>query len=174
MTSRMGYHGLTSVRGWRAVGGVLAVGAVFLSAAIAVRAQESPSYTVINTFAGTGADGEYPRGKVIRDQAGDLYGTTFNGGNLSECFGAGCGVVFKVDRWGKETVLYSFEGGVDGAYPLAGLLPDGAGNLYGTTEGGGDVNGNAACAEFEGFPGCGVVFKLNTVHLTNFAVSSPH
>lgn len=161
MTSRMGYHGLTSVRGWRAVSGALAVGAVLLSAAIAVRGQEAPNYTVINTFAGIGADGEYPRAKLIRDQAGNLYGTTFNGGNLSECFGSGCGTVFKVDRWGKETVLYSFKGGTDGAYPVAGLVPDDAGNLYGTTEGGGDLNGDASCAEFEGFPGCGVVFKLD-------------
>ncbi|MGD0129760.1 MAG: choice-of-anchor tandem repeat GloVer-containing protein [Terriglobia bacterium] len=161
MTSRMGYHGRISVRGWRAVSGALAVGAVLLSAAIAVRAQEAPSYTVINTFAGSGADGEYPRGNVIRDRAGNLYGTAFNGGNLSECFGAGCGAVFKVDRWGKETVLYNFMGGADGAYPAMGLIPDEEGNLYSSTHGGGDLSGDASCTAALGFPGCGVVFKLD-------------
>ena len=120
---------------------------------IAVRAQEAPRYTVINTFAGIGADGEYPRGNVIRDQAGNLYGTTFNGGNLGECFGAGCGVVFKVDRWGKETVLYNFMGGADGAYPAAGLVPDEEGNLYGTTHGGGDLAATQAARQHTDSPG---------------------
>jgi len=157
MTSRMEYHGRIPGRGWRAVSGALALGAVLLSAAINVRAQEAPSYTVLSTFAGTGANGEYPLGSVIRDRAGNLYGTTFNGGDLSGCGGSGCGVVFKVDKRGKETVLYSFKGGADGAYPAMDLLRDEAGNLYSTTHAGGDVSG---CSE-GGTPGCGVVFKVD-------------
>ena len=59
--------------------------------------------------------------------AGNLYGTTDGGG------ASGAGVVFKVDTSGNETVLYSFTGGADGAYPNAGVILDSAGNLYGTT-----------------------------------------
>src|ERR1035437_3973399 len=50
---------------------------------------------------------------------------------------ANAGVVFKVDTSGTETVLYSFTGGADGDYPEAGVIRDSAGNLYGTTIGGG-------------------------------------
>ncbi len=117
--------------------------------------------TVLYTFTGTGADGEFPEGNVIRDRAGDLYGTAFNGGDLSGCFGGGCGVVFKVDRNGKQTILYRFTGGADGAYPATDLLRDEAGNLYGTTHAGGDLGGDASCTTFFGFPGCGVVFRVD-------------
>jgi uncharacterized repeat protein (TIGR03803 family) len=61
-------------------------------------------------------------------------------------------VVFKLDKSGQETVLYSFTGKADGAGPEAGLLRDAAGNLYGTTSDGGDLS----C----GFSGCGTVFKV--------------
>jgi uncharacterized repeat protein (TIGR03803 family) len=123
------------------------------------QAEDLQRYTVLYTF--TGADGEFPLGSVIRDRAGNLYGTAFNGGDLSECSGSGCGVVFKMDRSGKETVLYSFKGGTDGAYPASDLLRDEAGNLYGTTHGGGDLSGNSSCTTFFGFPGCGVLFKVD-------------
>jgi uncharacterized repeat protein (TIGR03803 family) len=86
---------------------------------------------------------------LVRDSAGNLYGTTLAGGNLA----CGCGVVFKLDTTGKETVLHRFTGGADGAYPEAGLVRDAAGGLYGTTYAGGDL----ACG---GSGGCGVVFKL--------------
>ena len=76
----------------------------------------------------------------MRDKAGNLYGTTLNGGN-------GSGTIFKLDTLGNLTVLYSFMGGVDGGFPRAGLLLDKAGNLYGTT------------TEF-GSHGVGTVFKL--------------
>jgi uncharacterized repeat protein (TIGR03803 family) len=95
------------------------------------QAEHLQRYTALYTF--TGADGEFPQGNVIRDRAGNLYGTAFNGGDLSGCGGSGCGVVFKLDRSGKETVLYSFTGGADRAYPATGLVRDEAGNLYGTT-----------------------------------------
>jgi uncharacterized repeat protein (TIGR03803 family) len=93
-------------------------------------------------------DGERPiAGPLFRDRAGNLYGTTFFGG------GNDAGVVFKLDKSGKETVLHSFTGGKDGAFPWAGLTMDNAGNLYGVATGGGDTT----C-----FPpsGCGVVFKI--------------
>jgi uncharacterized repeat protein (TIGR03803 family) len=86
--------------------------------------------TVLYSFTG-GADGESPFAALLRDAAGNLYGTTVLGGAFT------LGTVFKLDATGKETVLYSFAGGTDGANPTAGLVEDELGNLYGTTEGGG-------------------------------------
>lgn len=100
--------------------------------------------TILHQFT-NGADGGNPLAGVIRDSAGNLYGTTNMGGNTA-C-NSGCGVVFKIDPTGVETVLYSFSGGVDGFYPNGGLVRDGAGNLYGTTY-------------FGGTTGDGTVFKL--------------
>jgi uncharacterized repeat protein (TIGR03803 family) len=91
--------------------------------------------TVLYSFTG-GADGGRTRGSgLIRDPAGNLYGATFSGGSGScpdRGYGAGCGVVFKVSKTGKEIVLHQFTG-ADGAQPRATLLRDAAGNLYGTT-----------------------------------------
>jgi uncharacterized repeat protein (TIGR03803 family) len=116
-------------------GGASGAGVVF-------QIDPSGNETVLYNFTG-GADGGFPFGGLIRDSAGNLYGTT-NGGGAS-----GAGVVFKVDRAGNETMLYSFTGGPDGGYPLWVVLArDSAGNLYGTTSGGG-ASGN------------GVVFKLD-------------
>jgi uncharacterized repeat protein (TIGR03803 family) len=89
--------------------------------------------TTLHSFAG-GVDGAMPQGSLIRDKAGNLYGTTSAGG------AAGAGTVFKV-LGKKETVLYSLAGGHDGATPQAGLAMDAAGNLYGTTIAGG-THGN--------------------------------
>jgi uncharacterized repeat protein (TIGR03803 family) len=96
--------------------------------------------TMLYTFTG-GADGANPYSGVIRDSAGNLYGTTYSGG------ANGWGTVYEVDTAGNETVLYSFSGGADGGNPYAGLLGDSSGNLYGTTSSGGTGGG-------------GVVFKL--------------
>jgi hypothetical protein len=96
---------------------------------------------------------------LIQDAAGNLDGTAFDGG-LEHCTcgatsqNTTCGVVFKLSPTGTETVLHSFTGGADGANPYAGLIPDAAGNLYGTTWHGG---ADGTC----GAPyGCGVVFRL--------------
>ena len=94
---------------------------------------------MLYSFTG-GADGGRPYGGVIRDSAGNLYGTTYSGGAFGD------GAVYKVDSSGNQTVLYSFKGS-DGANPLAGVIRDAAGNLYGTTSSGGARN-------------AGVVFKL--------------
>jgi uncharacterized repeat protein (TIGR03803 family) len=74
---------------------------------------------------GGGADGFEPSGGVVRDSAGNLYGTTFQGGEYNT------GTVFKVNTSRKEKVLLNL--GPDGYLPYAGLLRDKAGNLYGTT-----------------------------------------
>jgi len=98
-------------------------------------------------------DGEEPLGPLVRDASGNLYGTTYFGGAHRSCNDEGCGTVFKVDISANETVLYSFTGGADGAFPSAGLALDTSGNLYGVAEEGGDT---ACFAPY----GCGVVFEL--------------
>jgi uncharacterized repeat protein (TIGR03803 family) len=79
----------------------------------------------------TGRDGAVPHGRLTFDAAGNLCGTTHNGGTT------GYGTVFQLTSSGVLNVLHSFTGGTDGAYPEAGLIADMAGNLYGTTGGGG-------------------------------------
>src|ERR1700678_2321951 len=115
--------------------------------------------TILHSFcsAANCTDGNTPYVGVIRDDKGNLYGTTVGGGEGCTDYD-GCGVVFKLDRKGNETVLYSFcvTGGfgncTDGQSPNA-VIQDAAGDLYGTTEyGGADL---ASCGG-----GCGVVFKL--------------
>ena len=104
--------------------------------------------TVLNSFGGT--DGSYPAAGVIRDSAGNLYGTTAEGGG-GDCY-LGCGVVYELNASGQEVVLYRFTGGADGGAPEAGLVRDSSGNLYGTT-----VNGGSSICN----GGCGVVYKLD-------------
>jgi uncharacterized repeat protein (TIGR03803 family) len=96
--------------------------------------------TVFHNFAG--GDGANPYAGVIRDAAGNLYGTTAFGGPAQN------GTVFKLDAGGRETILYGFTGGTDGAFPYGGLVRDAVGNLYGTTNVG-------------GASGWGVVFKVD-------------
>ena len=94
---------------------------------------------------GGGSDGANPYGAdIIFDQAGNIYGTTYNGG-AGTCAG-GCGTVYKLTpsngSW-TETVLYSFTQGGDAQHPWGGVIFDQSGNLYGTTVYGG-VYGNGA------------------------------
>ena len=93
---------------------------------------------VLYSFTG-GADGGQPLAGLIRDSAGNFYGTTFSAGDLSRncALNNGCGVVFELSKSGQETVLYTFTNGTDGANPTADLVRDSAGNLYGTTKLGG-------------------------------------
>lgn len=92
-------------------------------------------------------DGKLPGGVLVRDAAGNLYGTTNEGGALAANGGSGAGTVFKVDTTGHETVLYSFcSAGLpnctDGSFPAnSSLVMDAAGNLYGTTSAGGAHGG---------------------------------
>ncbi len=109
--------------------------------------------TVLHKFTG-GKDGAYPSAALIMDAQGNLYGTTTAGGNTG-CFNQGCGIVFKINTLGKETVLHRFTGGKDGGGPSSALIVDKAGNFYGTTSGDGDLNCNAPY-------GCGVVYKLTS------------
>jgi uncharacterized repeat protein (TIGR03803 family) len=102
---------------------VLALGAVAASA-------HAQTLSVLYRFTG-GADGENPVAGVVRDSAGNLYGTT----GCNYCV-SGYGSVFKIDKDGNETTLHSFTGGSDGQNPDASLIRDAAGNLYGSAAGG--------------------------------------
>jgi uncharacterized repeat protein (TIGR03803 family) len=81
-------------------------------------------------------------GALLRDSGGNLYGTTLERGDQS-CTN-GCGIVFKLDASANETIPHFFTGGTtDGWGPNSQLIPDGDGNLYGTTLLGGLAHGGA-------------------------------
>jgi uncharacterized repeat protein (TIGR03803 family) len=106
-------------------------------------------------FHGAPNDGAFPWTQLIRDAHGNLYGTTEEGGNgkgVCVSFFGGCGTSFKLDGNGKRIWQHSFNS-TKGTGPMAGLLRDKAGNLYGTTTLGGDTN----CFQY----GCGTVFRLD-------------
>lgn len=124
-------------------GGSFSYGTVF-------KFDSSGKETILYSFQGV-SSGEYPVGRLARDGDGNLYGTTNSGGDVS-CYL--CGVVFKIDKAGQETVLHTFTGNPDGAYPFSGVTRDAAGNLYGTTYAGG---GSAGCYTL----GCGSVFEVD-------------
>jgi uncharacterized protein YceK len=124
--------------------------------------------SVLYAFQGS-TDGGEPQAGLIADKYGNLYGTAqFGGSTGANCenrfhdFPGGCGTVFELVKpaqsggaWTQKT-LYEFQGGSDGAYPLASLAFDAAGNLYGTTGYGG-----AGSCTFDDIPsGCGTVFQL--------------
>ena len=125
---------------------LLLVTLAFAASAVA----STPPETVLFSFP-AGIGGANPYAGMIADSAGNLYGTTGEGGNSTKCnLGSGCGTVFMLapPAW-SETVLYSFQGTSvgDGSGPQAGLVFDKLGALYGTTASGGKY-------------GQGTVFKL--------------
>ncbi len=89
------------------------------------------AFTSLHSFNGT--DGGYPTAGVIRDGKGNLFGTGELGGNLNCNVDTGCGTVFEFTHKGKSKVLYTFDSGPEGAFPLCDLVMDGAGTLYGTS-----------------------------------------
>jgi uncharacterized repeat protein (TIGR03803 family) len=135
-------------------GGANLVGTVF-------KLSKTGKETVLYNFCSQSgcADGYSPRAGVIRDSQGNLYGTTSLGGN-NQC-NEGCGTVFKLSRTGKLTVLYAFQGNtngqMDGSFPVAGVILDASGNIYGTTAYGGNPTTNCGADR----QGCGIVFKLD-------------
>jgi len=122
-------------------GGIHGAGTVFI---LAPGEDGNWAETVLHSF-GKGTDARLPNGNLILDGAGNLYGTTWQGGIHSYCFyGSGCGTVFELSPragggW-METVLHSFGNNRDGQGPGSGVIMDDAGNLYGTTLMGGIHN----------------------------------
>jgi uncharacterized repeat protein (TIGR03803 family) len=126
---------------WQAGSTAAALAAMFLVLAACAAQGQNYKEETIYSFRGS-PDGANPYGGVAQDSAGNLYGTTYQGGHYN------LGTVFKLDTAGKETVLHSFGGQQDGAYPMGvTLVLDSAQNLYGTTSDGGG--------------GYGVIFKMN-------------
>lgn len=126
--------------------------AIMLGLAAMAPSAQAQTFTSLYSFAG-GADGNQPGG-LVRDKAGNLYGSTTVGGGGPCESRAGCGTVFKLDVNNNETVLYAFTGGKDGALPAPYLVLDSAGNLFGTTIEGGNIYCGLSS-------GCGTVFKLD-------------
>lgn len=145
-------YGTTAVGGDGACdGGIVSCGLVYM---IAPNGKE----TVLHSFTGA-PDGQEPMQPLALDASGALYGTTYYGGQSacgSDPFG--CGVVFKLTPAGNgtwnESVLYRFTGGTDGEFPSSALTVDAEGNIYGTTNAGGYLNGCAG-------GGCGTIFKIS-------------
>jgi len=114
---------------------------------------ESPLYEFTGVRGDGCEPGPYDPG-LLMDAQGNLFGTTWFGGTANN------GVVFELNAGGVERVIYRFKGPKkgDGAWPLAGLVIDGAGNLYGTTE----IGGTGQCNNGGHIPkGCGTVFELS-------------
>jgi len=127
-------------------------GVLLIASSSLCRAQ----YKVIYTFGTNPSDGNLPNGGLVFDKVGNIYGTTQLGGTSSFC-NQGCGTVFELspspDGTWSESLIYSFcsqSNCADGLDPLAGLVIDSGGNLYGTTQRG----GSSSCV-------CGTVFELS-------------
>lgn len=141
---------------------VIVLGSAVMETLSAQESSDSATstYEVLHAFRGA-PDGNGPQAGLIRDAAGNLYGTTGSGGAF------GKGMAFKVDASGVETVLHSFAGyPADGAFPEAALIQDAEGNLYGTTSSGGRGGCYTIVRVGRGWKivyiGCGTVFKLDT------------
>jgi uncharacterized repeat protein (TIGR03803 family) len=108
--------------------------------------------TVINNF--TGASGGYNPAGLAADSSGNLYGFTLSGGPSNY------GLVYKLTSSGTswtENVLYNFTGQSDGGSPVGAPVLDKSGNIYGNTQGGGNLSD---CLYTEQQDGCGVLFEV--------------
>jgi len=109
-------------------------GALFsASALLPLCSAHANGFEVLHTFTGK-KDGGYPWGALVMDKTGNLYGTSWIGGQFK------AGTVFRFTRSGKETVLHSFDCSTEGCAPDSRLLLDKSGNFYGAAPQGG-VNG---------------------------------
>lgn len=133
MTSIRQFANLISARRRRIAIAALPLAVLLVLGVLASQpAHAQTNFKVLYSFRGKPAgDGSLPHATLVRDSAGNLFGTTLLGGDTNN------GTVFKLDSSGRETVLHRFAAGSNGAYPLANLVLDSAGNLYGTTARGG-------------------------------------
>jgi uncharacterized repeat protein (TIGR03803 family) len=134
----------SNLYGTTAYGGNFGGGCGSLGCGVVFRVTPAGRQGVLYTFTG-GADGQSPMAPLLRDGMGNFYGTTSTGGDVSNIACSveenGCGVVFELTEKRVLRTLYSFTGyPTDGQHPLAGLVRDTQGNLYGTTDWGGPSN----------------------------------
>jgi uncharacterized repeat protein (TIGR03803 family) len=128
-------------------GGANGAGVIFGLSALAVEK------VLLNFCANVNCtDGANPKAGLTRDSSGNFYTTTYAGG------ANGQGEVLELKlKATTPTILHSFTGGTDGGHPVAAVIRDSQGNLYGTASTGGNLSG--VCGALGG---CGVVFKLDT------------
>jgi len=107
---------------------------------VAPPVQAQTNFKLLHAFTGPASDGALSYANLTRDAAGNLFGSTYNGGKLN------AGTIFQVDPQGRESIIHSFNGNPDGAYTYTSLVR--ADNFYGTTNAGGAY-------------GFGTVFKLS-------------
>jgi uncharacterized repeat protein (TIGR03803 family) len=146
---------LTQIYGVTELGGSNGNGTAFKMA----RGRSGYNFTLLHSFTRANGDGGLPRGTLL-GLNGKLYGTTAAGGDSNDW-----GTVFELSppltpfgSW-QETILYNFTGSADGGTPIAGLVADSTGALYGAARDGGIVNNSCSS-------GCGVIFKVQP--LTGF------
>jgi uncharacterized repeat protein (TIGR03803 family) len=118
--------------------------------------------TILHSFNSNGSDGFYPNSALVFDAAGNLYGTTYDGGASS------AGVVFELSpqpggSWTEE--IFSIAGGLEGNAPVGGVVIDAAGNLYGTTINGGAVRNSGGGLVFQLSPQSGGGWKETVLHI---------
>ena len=156
-TQRRGGHDRVWVKSARALS-FAALAALGLAAATPGHAA---TFKTLYSFSG-GADGSTPYGRLAMGKDGLLYGTTSLAGT------GGGGTVYRLDpATGVLTTLYSFTGGTDGYLPVAGVVIDAKGMVYGTTEEGGAF----ACPDRSG---CGTAYKLDpSTHILTTLASFP-
>lgn len=125
---------------------------------VPIKGKQTYKLQVLHKFTGAPGDGAASFSTLLASKSGDLYGTTFYGGEYNE------GTLFKlhpVSSGYSETIVHSFGYGQDGEYPIAGLI-EVSGTLYGTTIGGGAYTNQRLCAT-AGVPNgtCGTLYSLN-------------
>ena len=145
MESRRQY-GISGFMSGQRASAVRLLAAAFVLTMLVAQPSPAQTFNVIYNF--NLQTGQSPWSGPTMDRAGNLYGTTFNGGS------SGNGIAYKLTRVGAGwifTPLYSFAGGSDGAHPYAGVTigPDGA--IYGATY----YGGGSGCGL-----GCGTVYRL--------------
>jgi uncharacterized repeat protein (TIGR03803 family) len=114
----------------------------FFGCGILFKVTPSGQETILHTF--RSSEGAVPN-QLMFDSHGVLWGTTAGGGTHDQ------GVIFKMTTNGDYTVMYNFEGGLNGGVPYSGLVQDAQGNFYGTVGG-----GILACIQ----SGCGMIYKF--------------
>jgi uncharacterized repeat protein (TIGR03803 family) len=141
MTNPMQHHGWRPVTSLRAATAPLVLAFLLASAVITTQVAYAQTFITLHSF--FGGDGDNPNAGLIQATDGNLYGTTYNGGDY------GLGAVFQITPSGTLTVVHSFDG-TDGANPYAGVIQASDGNFYGTTGYGGP----------QGQYGGGTIFRI--------------
>jgi uncharacterized repeat protein (TIGR03803 family) len=133
-----------SAKSWRQSMKIFTRGICLAVSCAALSVSGSPVFTTLHGFS-VFPKGAQPETPLIQGRDGNFYGATLDAGT-----NGGFGTIFRLTTGGVATTLYTFSGGSDGAFPSGNLIQATDGNLYGTTQGGGDTNGD------------GTIFRITT------------